>query len=297
MTAQAQQAKPKTPTSAVSAVSTISAAPAAAATPPVRGRRTVDPGEPHRLLERLAQTAPGDESRPRLREQAIQAWLPLAEQLARRYAGRGEPLDDIIQSASIGLIKAVDRYEPSRGTGFVAFAVPTVQGEIRRHFRDGTWQLRVPRRLQELRLAVRDASEELTQELGHTPSTGEVAEKLHVAPQEVAEGIGAARAYNTLSLDASASGTAEPGAELGDLIGEEDADLAYLELRMTLAPALARLPEREQRILSLRFYGNLTQTEIADRIGVSQMHVSRLLTRSLRMLRDVLTEDEPDQMH
>lgn len=287
MTAQAQQARPETANSANSATATTS----------VRSRVTDDSGEPHRLLERLAETAPGDDSHARVREQAIQAWLPLAEQLARRYAGRGEPLDDITQSASIGLIKAIDRYEPSRGTGFVAFAVPTVQGEIRRHFRDGTWQLRVPRRLQELRLAVRDASEELTQELGHTPSTGEVAEKLQVAPKEVAEGIGAARAYSTLSLDASASGTAEPGAELGDLIGEEDADLAYLELRMTLAPALARLPEREQRILSLRFYGNLTQTEIADRIGVSQMHVSRLLARSLRMLRDVLTEDEPDQMH
>lgn len=283
MTAHAQQAILQT---AKTTATTTTTAPSAA---------TDDPGDPHRLLERLAETAPGDDSRVRLRGEAIQAWLPLAEQLARRYAGRGEPLDDITQAASIGLIKAIDRYEPSRGTGFVAFAVPTVQGEIRRHFRDGTWQLRVPRRLQELRLAVRNASEELTQELGHTPSTGEVAEKLRVPPQEVAEGIGAARAYSTLSLDASAAGGAESGIELGELIGEEDADLAYLELRMTLEPALAQLPEREQRILSLRFYGNLTQTEIADRIGVSQMHVSRLLARSLRMLRDVLTADEqPD---
>lgn len=255
---------------------------------------TEHPEDPDQLLARLAEAtaAHDEESRQRLREEAIEAWLPLAEQLARRYAGRGEPLDDITQTASIGLIKAIDRFEPERGTGFVAFAVPTVQGEIRRHFRDGTWQLRVPRRLQELRLAVRDAAEDLTQELGHTPSTGEVAEKLEVSPEEVVDGVGAARAYNTLSLDASAAGSADAGVELGELIGEEDADLAQVELRMALAPALAQLPDREQRILSLRFYGNLTQTEIAERIGVSQMHVSRLLTRSLRMLRDALIDPE-----
>jgi RNA polymerase sigma-B factor len=249
------------------------------------------PDDAHELLARMA-AATEDGSRARLREEAIQAWLPLAEQLARRYAGRGEPLDDITQTASLGLIKAIDRYDPDRGTGFLAFAVPTVRGEIRRHFRDRTWQVRVPRRLQELRLAIRDASETLTQELGHTPSAGELAEKLEVSPAEVADGLGATRAYSTLSLEASASGTGESGPGLGESLGEEDADLAYLELRMTLAPALARLPEREQQILSLRFYENLTQTQIADRVGVSQMHVSRLLSRSLRMLREALTDPE-----
>jgi RNA polymerase sigma-B factor len=249
------------------------------------------PGQ--QLLEQLAATPPG-ESRSRLRAAAIETWLPLAEQLARRYAGRGEPLDDIIQTASVGLIKAVDRYQPDRGRDFVAFAVPTVLGEIRRHFRDRTWQLRVPRRLQELRLAIRDASDTLAQELGHQPTPGELADDLQVSKEEIVEGMGAARAYATLSLEATVSTGTDAGTELGELVGEEDADLAFVELRMTLAPALARLPEREQRILCMRFYGNMTQTEIAEQVGVSQMHVSRLLSRSLLMLREVITEDDDD---
>jgi len=263
---------------------TLQAEPDTAATP---GR---DNDHAHELLERLATHPGGGETRARLRAQAIEAWLPLAEQLARRYAGRGEPLDDIVQTASVGLIKAVDRFEPGRGD-FVAFAVPTVLGEIRRHFRDRTWQLRVPRRLQELRLAIRDATDNLSQELGHSPSTGEIAEDLQVSRDEVVEGMGAARAYATLSLEASVSTSVDDSAELGELVGEEDTDLAFVELRMTLAPALARLPEREQKILCMRFYGNMTQTEIAAQIGVSQMHVSRLLSRSLLMLREVITDD------
>jgi RNA polymerase sigma-B factor len=249
------------------------------------------PGQ--QLLEQLAAAPPGA-SRSKLRAAAIETWLPLAHQLARRYAGRGEPLDDIIQTASVGLIKAVDRYQPDRGRDFVAFAVPTVLGEIRRHFRDRTWQLRVPRRLQELRLAIRDASDTLAQELGHQPTPGELADDLQVSQEEIVEGMGAARAYATLSLEATVSTGTDAGTELGELVGEEDADLAFVELRMTLAPALARLPEREQRILCMRFYGNMTQTEIAEQVGVSQMHVSRLLSRSLLMLREVITEDDDD---
>lgn len=253
----------------------------------------VPTGRAHELLKRLAACPPDQAAHARLRAAAIEAWLPLAEQLARRFRGRGEPLEDIIQTASVGLIKAVDRYQPARGTEFVAFAVPTIQGEIRRHFRDRTWDLRVPRRLQELRLAIRDSAENLTQQLGHPPSTGELAADLQVSPREVAEGMGAGRAYTTLSLEASVpteGGSADT--ELGDLLGEEDTDLASVELRMTLAPALAELPERERRILCLRFYGNLTQTEIAQRVGVSQMHVSRLLARSLALLRDAITQPE-----
>lgn len=244
----------------------------------------------HQLLRELAAIPDGQPARAELRAAAIEAWLPLAQQLARRYAGRGEPLEDISQTASVGLIKAIDRFEPERGTDFVAFAMPTILGEIRRYFRDRTWDLRVPRRLQELRLAIRAASESLAQELRHSPTTGELAADLAVSRDEIVEGMGAGRAYSVLSLDASVVTAGGTETELGELLGEEDSDLAFVELRMTLAPALARLPERERLILCLRFYGNQTQTEIAERIGVSQMHVSRLLSRSLAMLREAITD-------
>lgn len=244
----------------------------------------------HQLLRKLAAIPDGQPARAELRAAAIEAWLPLAQQLARRYAGRGEPLEDISQTASVGLIKAIDRFEPERGSDFVAFAMPTILGEIRRYFRDRTWDLRVPRRLQELRLAIRAASESLAQELGHSPTTGELATDLAVSRDEIVEGMSAGRAYSALSLDASVVTAEGTETELGELLGEEDSDLAFVEVRMTLAPALARLPERERRILCLRFYGNQTQTEIAERIGVSQMHVSRLLSRSLAMLREAITD-------
>jgi RNA polymerase sigma-B factor len=247
----------------------------------------------HDLLAQYIATPPGHPSRARLREQVIEAWLPLAHALARRYDGRGEPLDDIDQTACVGLIKAIDRFEPGRGSGFVAFAVPTVLGEIRRHFRDHTWELRVPRRLQEMRLAIREATQGLEQELGRSPTSTELASDLDTSRGEVEEAMRVGGAYATLSLDASVSATAEVDLRLGDVVGEDDHDLALAELRMALAPELARLPEREQTILRLRFYGNLSQTEIADRIGISQMHVSRLLARSLRLLRQALTGPGP----
>lgn len=250
---------------------------------------------PHDVLERLARAPAGGDEQARLRAEAIEAWLPLARQLARRYAGRGEPLDDLTQTATVGLIKAIDRFEPDRGSDFVAFAAPTVAGEIRRHFRDRTWQMKVPRRLQELRLAIRDSADGLAQRLGHTPSTGELAADLRVSPDEIVEGRQAGQAYAPLSLEADVSPAGDTSGKLGDLVGEEDADLAYVELRMTLAPALDRLPDREKRILCLRFYANLTQAEIAARVGISQMHVSRLLSRSLRLLREAITDDRPSR--
>jgi RNA polymerase sigma-B factor len=246
----------------------------------------------HDLLAELIATPPGHRARARLRAQVIEAWLPLAHALARRYDGRGEPLEDIDQTACVGLIKAIDRFEPGRGSGFVAFAVPTVLGEIRRHFRDHTWELRVPRRLQEMRLAVREATNGLEQELGRSPTTTELAKDLDTSRNEVEEAMSVGGAYATLSLDASVSATAEVDLRLGDVVGEDDRDLALAELRMALSPELDRLPEREQTILRLRFYGNLSQTEIAQRIGISQMHVSRLLARSLRLLREALTGPE-----
>lgn len=231
-------------------------------------------------------------SRPAVRNQVIEAWLPLASHLAYRFAGRGEPVQDLIQTAVVGLIKAVDRYDPTRGDEFAAFAVPTIIGEIKRYFRDQSWALHVPRRLQELRLAIAAARETLTQQLGHQPSIGELAQDLRLPEEEVREGIEAAGAYSTASLDAPLAGRSAggPAATLADLLGAEDAGLALAELRMTMVTALAQLPERERRILLLRFFSNLTQDQIAQRVGISQMHVSRLLARTLRVLRQALAD-------
>jgi RNA polymerase sigma-B factor len=225
----------------------------------------------------------GHPSRPGLRDRAIAAWLPLSRHLARRYAGRGEPFDDLTQVAAVGLIKAIDRYDAGRGVDFAGFAIPTVIGELKRHFRDRTWSIRVPRRLQELRLALTAASNVLTQRLGRSPTVADLATHLRITEEAVLEGLEGARAYNSASL--SAPTHTEGEATLADTLGQTDAGFALAELRIALGPALASLDEREQKIISLRFYGNMTQCEIAGKIGISQMHVSRLLSRSLVKLR------------
>ena len=235
------------------------------------------------LLNELSRTAPDDARRARLRERAIEAWLPLAQHLARRYNGRGEPLGDLTQVAMVGLIKAVDRYDAERGVDFAALAVPTVLGEIRRHFRDRTWMVRVPRRLQELRMAITSANNELTHTLGRAPTVADVAAHLKTTEEEILEGLEGARAYAATSLSMPVG--AEGDSELGETLGAIDEGFENAELRVALGPALAELDEREQRILTLRFYGNQTQQEIADQIGISQMHVSRLITRALAKLR------------
>jgi RNA polymerase sigma-B factor len=237
-------------------------------------------------------------ARPAARDQAIVAWLPLANDLAHRFAGRGEPVQDLVQTATVGLIKAVDRYDVTRGHDFASFAVPTIVGEVKRYFRDQSWEVHVPRRVQELRLAIGESTETLAQRLARSPTPAEVADDLGVPERDVREGMKAATAYAPASLDAPARGAGgEPGAALGDLLGEEDDDLARAELRMAIAPAVAALPERQQRILRLRFVGNLTQDQIAARVGISQMHVSRLLTRTLRELRDELRDGPPSRPH
>ena len=218
-----------------------------------------------------------------LRDEAITAWLPLARHLAARYAGRGEPTDDLVQTATIGLIKAVDRYDGERGIDFAAFAIPTVLGEIKRHFRDRTWSIRVPRRLQEMRLRITQASGELTQTIGRSPTVADLAAHLHVSEEEVLEGLEGAQAYSATSLSTPVG--PEGALELGDTLGEEDEDMRLAELRIALGPAMAALADRDRRILALRFYGNLTQSEIAEQMGISQMHVSRLIARALRTLR------------
>jgi RNA polymerase sigma-B factor len=246
---------------------------------------------PHEVLHALAALPPHHPSRPAVREQAIEAWLPLAAHIARRFAGKGEPVQDLIQTATVGLIKAVDRFNPEHGNGFVAFAVPTIAGELKRYFRDQTWDVHVPRHLQELRLAVVRSTEQLAQQLGHLPSPAEVADALHLPEDEVREGIKVAGAYTTASLDVPARDTTgEGGPLLSDVLGEEDNALALAELRVSAAPAVAALPERDRRILHLRFFANLTQDQIAAQIGISQMHVSRLLARALDTLRDQLRE-------
>ena len=235
------------------------------------------------LIVALATMAPDDPARPALRDRCIEAWLPLAQHLAKRYAGRGEPLDDLIQVAVVGLIKSVDRYEADRGVEFAGFAIPTIVGEVKRHFRDRTWSIRVPRRLQELRLAITAANNTLTQTLGRSPSVADIAVHLGVSDEQVLEGLEGALAYNATSLSTPVG--ADGSRELSDTLGGEDHGFELTELRVALGPAMSSLNEREQTILTLRFYGNLTQTEIAEQIGISQMHVSRLLSKALAKLR------------
>ncbi|MFG1608620.1 SigB/SigF/SigG family RNA polymerase sigma factor [Actinoplanes sp. NPDC049265] len=235
------------------------------------------------LIAALAALPPGHPSRPALRERTIEAWVPMARRLAGRYGGRGEPGDDLGQVAIVGLIKAVDRYEPGRGVEFAGFAIPTILGELRRHFRDRTWSIKVPRRLQELRLAITAANNDLTNSLGRSPTVADVAAHLEVTEEEVLEGLEGANAYQATSL--STPVTAAGGSELSETLGQIDHGYELAEARVALVPALAALSEREQRIIALRFYGNRTQQEIAEQIGVSQMHVSRLLTRALAKMR------------
>jgi RNA polymerase sigma-B factor len=240
------------------------------------------------LITALAALPAGHPGRPALRERTIEAWLPLARHLAQRYAGRGEPADDLHQVAVVGLIKAVDRFEAERGVDFAGYAIPTVIGEIKRHFRDRTWSVRVPRRLQELRLAITTANNELSHTLGRAATVPDIAGHLGVTEEDVLEGLEGARAYNATSLSLPVG--ADGSTELGETLGGEDRELELAELRLALGPALATLDERERRIIQLRFYGNLTQTQIAERIGISQMHVSRLLSRALAKLRGHLGE-------
>lgn len=247
--------------------------------------------DPDELLQALVALPPKHPSRPVVRAQVIEAWLPLARHVARRFTGKGEPLQDLTQTATVGLIKAVDRFDPARGKAFAAFAVPTITGELKRYFRDQTWDIHVPRHLQELRLAVIRASEHLAQRLGHLPSPAEVATALGCPLSDVHDGMRAATAYHATSLDTPVvDGEDGDAPQLGDVLGVEDSALALAELRVAAAPALASLPERDRRILHLRFFGGMTQEQIADRIGISQMHVSRLLTRALAALREQLRD-------
>jgi RNA polymerase sigma-B factor len=219
-----------------------------------------------------------------LRDQLVAAHLGLAEYLARRFANRGEPLDDLVQVASLGLLKAVGRYDPERGVEFSTYATHTIVGELKRHFRDRGWAIRAPRRMQELYLRLGKVVASLGQELGRSPTIAELAAEVQVSEEEVLEALEAGQAYRFASLDAPAPGDGE-GESLATRLGQDDPGMLGAEQRATLSPLLDMLPEREQTILHLRFFEGLTQSEIATRLGISQMHVSRLLARSVAQLR------------
>lgn len=225
----------------------------------------------------------------RAREELVMMHQPLAEYLARRFSGRGEALEDLTQVAMVVLIKAIDRFDRGREVKFSTYATATIVGELKRHFRDKGWALRVPRRLQETGLRVSRVVSELSQELGRSPTVKEIAARTGFSEEEVLEGMDTVHAYSTSSLDAPID---DEGATAGQQIGHEDEMLEVLEGWASVAPALRRLPARERRILYLRFFRGFSQTKIAEELGISQMHVSRLLSRTLRQLRERVAGEE-----
>ncbi len=257
---------------------------------PLTARQISTREQSHALFDELTDSTTSEERRAACREELVRLHLPLVDHCARRFINRGEPLDDLVQVGTIGLIKSVDRFDNDRGVEFSTYATPTILGEIKRYFRDKGWAIRVPRRLQELRMSIGAITGGMAQDLGRSPTPREIAEKLGVSVEEVMEGIESANAYSTLSLDAGDS-TTEDGARTSmlDSLGMDDEALAHVEIRESIKPLIEQLPSREKRILMLRFFRGMTQSQIADEIGVSQMHVSRLLNRTLAELRTSLS--------
>lgn len=236
------------------------------------------------------QAAGKESDRIRLRELLVAQHIGLVEFLARRFRNRGEPIEDLIQVGTIGLLKAIERFDLEREVEFSTYATPTIVGELKRHFRDKGWAVRVPRRLQELHLELTKTVSNLAHDLGRSPTVAEIAETAGITEEEVLEGLEIAQAYNSTSLDAPIDSEDGGSTSFADQLGAEDEHLENLEYRASLAPEMAKLPEREQQIVYLRFFKGLTQSEIADRLGISQMHVSRLLSRTLAQLREALEE-------
>ncbi len=238
----------------------------------------------HELFRVLGDPTSSEADRVAARDDLVRLHLPLVEHCARRFRNRGEPFEDLFQVGTIGLIKSIDRFELDRAVEFSTYATPTIIGEIKRHFRDKGWAIRVPRRLQELRMQISSATAELTQSLGRSPTPRELASHVGCSVEEIVEGMESSNAYSTLSLDAG-DDSADTGASMLDSLGVDDAHLTQVEIRESIKPLLDELDPREKRILLLRFFKNMTQSQIAAEIGVSQMHVSRLLTRTLDQLR------------
>ncbi|MBO8190448.1 RNA polymerase sigma factor SigF [Streptomyces oryzae] len=243
------------------------------------------------LFERLENLEEGTHEYAYVRNTLVELNLALVKFAASRFRSRSEPMEDIVQVGTIGLIKAIDRFELNRGVEFPTFAMPTIVGEIKRFFRDTSWSVRVPRRLQELRLDLAKAGDELAQKLDRAPTAEELAERLKISAEEVIEGMAASNAYTASSLDAQPEEDDTEGA-LADRIGYEDHGLEGIEYVESLKPLIAELPARDRRILSLRFVANMTQSEIGEELGISQMHVSRLLSRTLGKLRKGLMIEE-----
>ncbi|ASU58895.1 SigB/SigF/SigG family RNA polymerase sigma factor [Nocardiopsis dassonvillei] len=265
-------------------------------TPAVPGPRRPVWDEDPTAEDMLAELHGLDRDDPRaddLRERVVVLYQPLVNKLARRYNGRGEPLDDLQQTAMLGLVKAIHGFNPDRGKPFISYLMPTVTGEIKRHFRDHTWAVRVSRRHQENRIKLRQALNDFQQAHARTPTVHELSEEMGLPEAEVGELIQVSESYRSLSLDAPDTSDSEgqEGTRLEDHLGSEDEGLELVVQRESLKPALARLPEREREILMLRFFGDHTQSEIADCLGYSQMHVSRLLNGVLGQLREEMGQD------
>jgi RNA polymerase sigma-B factor len=254
-------------------------------------RTAADRARARVLFAQIAELPEDHPERARLRDELVEQHLPLVEYLARRFRNRGEPLDDLVQVATIGLIKSVDRFDLERGVEFSTYATPTIVGEIKRHFRDKGWAIRVPRRLQELKLALTKATSDLSQKNGRSPTVAELAAYLQMSEEEILEGLESANAYSAVSLDAPDGGDDDSPA-VADSLGMMDDALEGVEYRESLKPLLEQLPPREKRILLLRFFGGMTQSQIASDLGISQMHVSRLLARTLAQLREGLLAEE-----
>jgi RNA polymerase sigma-B factor len=241
-----------------------------------------DTAEAFRTLAAL----PAGQQRDTLREKLVEAWLPMADRLAGRFRSRGESFEDLRQVAALGLVKAVDRYDPAMGNAFESYAVPTITGEIKRHFRDHMWTVHVPRRVQDLRNRVRFASQDLSQTIsGRRPTVAEIAEQANMSEEDARAGLEALESFTALSLDAELPGSND-GYSLSDALGAPDDRLDTVVDREAVAPRLAALPERERTILYMRFFDDMTQSRIAEQLGISQMHVSRLINRCCTQVRD-----------
>jgi RNA polymerase sigma-B factor len=248
------------------------------------------PAEDRETRERTAALFAELPDHPEAREELVRLYQPLAEFLARKFAGRGEAVEDLIQVASIGLLNAIDRFDTEREVQFPTYAAVTIVGELKRHFRDKGWSVRVPRRLQEVGLRVNRVLGELWQELGRSPTVSEIARKLERPDEQILEAMEAMQAYSTTSLDAPIG---EDGLTHADMLPAEDDSLELLESWASVGPMVRELPQRERRILYLRFFRGLTQTEIAEQLGISQMHVSRLLSQTLARLRGSIKDPSP----
>jgi RNA polymerase sigma-B factor len=253
--------------------------------------RAADRARTKELFDQLHGLDPEEVQYRQVRDELVELHLPLVEYLARRFRNRGEPLDDLVQVATIGLIKSVDRFDLERGVEFSTYATPTIVGEIKRHFRDKGWAIRVPRRLQEMKLSLTKATADLSQRNGRAPTVAELAKHLELSEDDVLEGLESANAYSAISLDAPDISDNDSPA-VADSLGAVDEALEGVVYRESLKPLLEKLPPREKQILMLRFFANLTQSQIAADLGISQMHVSRLLARTLADLREGLLVEE-----